>query len=145
MRPPRGPGSPHFAFAPAAAGGSKLPVPYNFGAAVAAQSQAPNSPPPGANDWDCKPTRARPNPVVLVHGLAANQTVNWQTMSPLLANNGYCVFALTYGNDPSAPFPRDQFGGLRQSGNGWREAGTQALDVYSDLKTIYINHNPNSV
>jgi aldehyde dehydrogenase (NAD+) len=37
------------------------------------------------------------------------------------------------------------FGGLRQSGNGWREAGTQALDVYSDLKTVYINHNPDGV
>src|SRR5687767_13052818 len=46
----------------------------------------------------------------------------------------------TYGSEPHLPF-----GGLRQSGNGWREAGTQALDVYSDLKTIYINHNPNQV
>ena len=43
----------------------------------------------------------------------------------------------TYGSEPHMPF-----GGLRQSGNGWREAGTEALDVYSDLKTIYINHNP---
>src|SRR5678816_3467346 len=39
----------------------------------------------------------------------------------------------TYGSEPHMPF-----GGLRRSGNGWREAGTQALDVYSDLKTIYI-------
>ena len=46
----------------------------------------------------------------------------------------------TYGSEPHLPF-----GGLRQSGNGWREAGTQALDVYSDLKTIYINHNPTAV
>ena len=46
----------------------------------------------------------------------------------------------TYGSEPHLPF-----GGLRQSGNGWREAGTQALDVYSDLKTIYINHNPGAV
>jgi alpha-ketoglutaric semialdehyde dehydrogenase len=46
----------------------------------------------------------------------------------------------TYGSEPHMPF-----GGLRQSGNGWREAGTQALDVYSDLKTIYINHNPMAV
>ena len=46
----------------------------------------------------------------------------------------------TYGSEPHLPF-----GGLRQSGNGWREAGTQALDVYSDLKTVYINHNPNNV
>ena len=43
----------------------------------------------------------------------------------------------TYGSEPHMPF-----GGLRQSGNGWREAGTEALDVYSDAKTIYINHNP---
>ena len=31
------------------------------------------------------------------------------------------------------------FGGLRGSGNGTREAGTEALDVYSELKTLYIN------
>jgi aldehyde dehydrogenase (NAD+) len=46
----------------------------------------------------------------------------------------------TYGSEPHMPF-----GGLKQSGNGWREAGTQALDVYSDLKTVYINHNPANV
>jgi len=46
----------------------------------------------------------------------------------------------TYGSEPHMPF-----GGLRQSGNGWREAGAQALDVYSDLKSIYINHNPEAV
>jgi alpha-ketoglutaric semialdehyde dehydrogenase len=46
----------------------------------------------------------------------------------------------TYGSEPHLPF-----GGLRNSGNGWREAGTQALDVYSDLKTVYINHNPQQV
>jgi triacylglycerol lipase len=33
-------------------------------------------------------------------------------MSPLLANNGYCVFALTYGVTPGATAPLDQFGGL---------------------------------
>ncbi len=43
----------------------------------------------------------------------------------------------TYGSEPHMPF-----GGLRQSGNGWREAGAQALDVYSDLKTVYILHDP---
>jgi aldehyde dehydrogenase (NAD+) len=46
----------------------------------------------------------------------------------------------TYGSEPHMPF-----GGLRQSGNGWREAGTEALDVYSDAKTIYINHNPEKI
>jgi aldehyde dehydrogenase (NAD+) len=46
----------------------------------------------------------------------------------------------TFGSEPHMPF-----GGLRQSGTGWREAGTEALDVYSDWKTIYINHDPGMV
>lgn len=46
----------------------------------------------------------------------------------------------TYGSEPHMPF-----GGLRQSGNGTREAGSEALDVYSDWKTIYINHVPGLV
>jgi aldehyde dehydrogenase (NAD+) len=46
----------------------------------------------------------------------------------------------TYGSEPHVPF-----GGLKQSGNGWREAGAEALDVYSDLKTVYVNHNPAAV
>jgi alpha-ketoglutaric semialdehyde dehydrogenase len=43
----------------------------------------------------------------------------------------------TYGSEPHMPF-----GGLGQSGNGWREPGTEALDVYSDLKTVYVRHEP---
>jgi triacylglycerol lipase len=68
--------------------------------------------PPGANDWACRPSGRHPTPVVLVHGLGANMYWNWQTMAPLLAGRGYCVFALTYGVDPRAPFPLDQFGGV---------------------------------
>jgi triacylglycerol lipase len=69
-------------------------------------------PPPGANNWDCKPSAKHPNPVVLVHGLSANMANNWWSMSPVLANRGYCVFALTYGVDPRAPFPLDEMGGV---------------------------------
>jgi acyl-CoA reductase-like NAD-dependent aldehyde dehydrogenase len=47
------------------------------------------------------------------------------------------VNAGTYGSEPHMPF-----GGLKQSGNGWREPGTEALDVYSDLRAIFININP---
>ncbi len=46
----------------------------------------------------------------------------------------------TYGSEPHMPF-----GGLRDSGNGWREAGTEAIEVYSDLKTVYVNHDPSAV
>jgi aldehyde dehydrogenase (NAD+) len=34
------------------------------------------------------------------------------------------------------------FGGPKQSGNGSREPGTEALDVYSELKDIYLNVDP---
>jgi aldehyde dehydrogenase (NAD+) len=46
----------------------------------------------------------------------------------------------TYGSEPHMPF-----GGVRDSGTGWREAGTEAIDVYSDLKTVYVNHDPGQV
>jgi aldehyde dehydrogenase (NAD+) len=44
------------------------------------------------------------------------------------------VNAGTYGSEPHMAF-----GGLKQSGNGSREPGTEALDIYSSLKEIYIN------
>jgi triacylglycerol esterase/lipase EstA (alpha/beta hydrolase family) len=96
----------------AAAASRPYEVPWTFDAALAAQSQDPNASPPGANDFSCRPTRRHPNPVVLVHGLAANQTVNWQTVSPFLANRGYCVFSLTYGTKDGVDPPGYQPGGL---------------------------------
>jgi triacylglycerol esterase/lipase EstA (alpha/beta hydrolase family) len=70
-------------------------------------------PPPGSNDWHCKPSDEHPNPVVLVHGLFANQAENWGYFAPLLARRGYCVFSLTYGRNPLAPPPLSQVGGLQ--------------------------------
>lgn len=46
----------------------------------------------------------------------------------------------TYGSEPHMPF-----GGLKQSGNGTREPGTEALDVYSELKDIYLMMDPSHV
>ncbi|GAB2543117.1 lipase family alpha/beta hydrolase [Nocardia heshunensis] len=69
---------------------------YSYLGGLAAELAAPGQAPPGANDWSCKPTAAHPNPVVLLHGLG-NQTVGWNTLSPVLANAGYCVFSTTYG------------------------------------------------
>jgi triacylglycerol lipase len=66
------------------------------------------NPPSGANIWSCKPTAAHPDPIVLVHGLGATMGENWGYVSPLLAERGYCVFALTYGLDSRFPY----FGGV---------------------------------
>ncbi len=72
------------------------------GASASAESSLSN-PPPGANDFSCKPSPAHPRPIVLVHGLSATMGENWSYLSPKLAARGYCVFALTYGVDPRAP------------------------------------------
>jgi triacylglycerol esterase/lipase EstA (alpha/beta hydrolase family) len=55
--------------------------------------------PEGANDWMCRLTAAHPRPVVLVHGTSANMAQSWSTLSPWLAELGYCVFALNYGEN----------------------------------------------
>jgi aldehyde dehydrogenase (NAD+) len=47
------------------------------------------------------------------------------------------VNAGTFGSEPHWPF-----GGVRFSGNGTREPGTEALDVYSNLKNIILTFDP---
>jgi aldehyde dehydrogenase (NAD+) len=46
----------------------------------------------------------------------------------------------TYGSEPHWGF-----GGVKDSGTGWREPGTEALDVYSDFKMVHVTHDPNRV
>jgi triacylglycerol lipase len=70
---------------------------------VASAQTAPGIPPPGANDWTCAPSAQRPDPVVLVHGTFADMTVSWNLISPALKLDGYCVFALDYGNRGTGP------------------------------------------
>ncbi|MBI4500136.1 MAG: aldehyde dehydrogenase [Gemmatimonadetes bacterium] len=47
------------------------------------------------------------------------------------------VNAGTYGSEPHMPF-----GGVKASGNGSREPGTEALDVYSSLKNVVVCTDP---
>jgi acyl-CoA reductase-like NAD-dependent aldehyde dehydrogenase len=47
------------------------------------------------------------------------------------------VNAGTHGSEPHMAF-----GGVKDSGTGWREAGIEALDVYSDLKVVNLVADP---
>lgn len=89
---------------------TRLPVTYSF-LPSAILGGVPGANAPGTNDFTCKPSAAHPRPVVLVHGTLGNKSTNWQTYGPLLKNNGYCVFAPTYGSTVPVPFP-GAFGGL---------------------------------
>jgi pimeloyl-ACP methyl ester carboxylesterase len=51
----------------------------------------------GAN-VPCTVTPQHPYPVVLLHGTLADMASNWVTLAPMLANLGYCVYALNYGD-----------------------------------------------
>jgi triacylglycerol esterase/lipase EstA (alpha/beta hydrolase family) len=86
-----------------AASAATLPVPYSFGVGVTAELLHPGSAPPGSNNFSCRPSSAHPRPVVLVHGTFGDMTDSWQALSPLLANNGYCVFAFNYGGADGNP------------------------------------------
>jgi triacylglycerol esterase/lipase EstA (alpha/beta hydrolase family) len=126
--------------APAGVAGAadRYPVPYTFSANVVAAALHPGSPPPGSNDWSCKPSAAHPRPVVLVHGLLANMTDNWQTMSPLLANNGYCVFALTYGVPSGSGVPFET-GGLNAMEHSAAELSTFVDQVLAATKAKQVD------
>jgi len=83
--------------ASAAAAAPDYPVNYSFATGFVAGFLFPDTPPAGANDWSCRPSSQHPYPVVLVHGTFENMNDNWGGASPLLADEGYCVFAFDYG------------------------------------------------
>src|ERR1700729_1473224 len=100
-----------------------LPVVYNGLLGYAHAN--PTASPPGANDWSCKPSAAHPRPVILVHGTFADMSDSWQALSPLLRNNGYCVFALNYRS-------YDGSGSVGVDATGDIAASAQQLSTFVD-------------
>jgi triacylglycerol lipase len=128
----------------AAAAGKPLKVTYNFLVDAVAAGYPFNADPPGANDWSCKPTAAHPRPVILVHGTAGNKNTNWRTYAPLLKNNGYCVFALTYGVAPGSPPVIDQLGGftsIKGSAQAFADFVARVLRSTGARKVDLIGHS----
>lgn len=78
-------------------GRDDLPVVLSFPKSLAVGFEHPTASPPGADDPDCKPSGEHPRPVVLVHGTFNNRASTWNALSPLLKNEGYCVFSLNFG------------------------------------------------
>ncbi|WP_158887621.1 esterase/lipase family protein [Amycolatopsis anabasis] len=94
----------------------------------------------GLNDWSCRPGPAHPEPVVLVHGTGDNKDTTWRALGPMLAERGYCAFALTYGVVPNTPIVRDVVGGMMPMDYSARElqsfvdtvlrvTGTRRVDI----------------
>ena len=124
----------------ATAATSQLPVVYNSLNGNAHSS--PTASPPGANNWSCRPTAAHPRPVILVHGTFENMADNWQALSPLLFNNGYCVFALNYGGfDGSDAIGIDATGPIETSAQQLSAFVAKVLTATRAKKVDLVGHS----
>lgn len=79
------------------ASAAPLDVPYNFLDGVLAELATPGGSLPGTNDPECELSSQHPRPVILLHGTGGGRQTNWVTLAPTLVNEGYCVYAPTYG------------------------------------------------
>ncbi|TCP47332.1 hypothetical protein EV191_112128 [Tamaricihabitans halophyticus] len=51
----------------------------------------------GYNNWNCKPTKERPNPTIVMHGGGGNPHGHMGTLGASLAARGFCTFLPLYG------------------------------------------------
>jgi len=96
----------------------------------------------GANNG-CKPSTAHPYPVVLVHATFADEGSNWVTLAPLLANEGYCVYAFNYGATLASlelwPFIGPRIDGLGHIENSAKELSSFVSNVLSKTKAAKVD------
>jgi triacylglycerol esterase/lipase EstA (alpha/beta hydrolase family) len=119
---------------------AQLPVIYDGILGYAHAS--PTASPPGANDWSCKPSAAHPRPVILVHGTFADMSDSWHSLSPLLYDNGYCVFALNYGSyGGSGQLGIYGTGDIEQSAQQLASFVTQVLRATGASKVDLVGHS----
>lgn len=78
------------------------PAQSSRSAAAAYAESHSGTAPGGANDFDCGPSDSHPKPVILAHGTDSNAYSDWAMLSPMLTEDGYCVFAPNYGADAAS-------------------------------------------
>jgi len=129
--------------APATAS-AKYSVPYGgtaLGDAIWNETWEPETV-EGANR-SCKPSSAHPYPVVLVHATLADEGSNWVTLAPLLANEGYCVYAFNYGATLASlevwPFIGPRIDGLGHIENSAKELSSFVNSVLSKTKASKVD------
>jgi triacylglycerol lipase len=89
--------------------------------------------PLGANDWSCRPTQERPHPAVIVHGTFGDRASLLDALSFTLAGDGYCVFALDYGNRATGP--------IEESAAELRDFVARVLDETGAQRVSIVGHS----
>ncbi|MGZ4450631.1 MAG: esterase/lipase family protein [Nocardioides sp.] len=96
----------------------------------------PTSPfgePTGANDWHCRPTAARPEPVIIVHGTFGDRKDLLDDLSSAMVAQGFCVFSLDYGNRGTGPIER--------SARQLKQFTTKVLAATGAAKVSMVGHS----
>lgn len=95
------------------------------------------TPPPGANDPECRPDASHPEPIVLVPGTFETMWQNWADLSPYLAKKGYCVYSLNYGFSSAGP----STGPIEQSADELKTFVDRVLAHTGAKKVSIIGHS----
>jgi aldehyde dehydrogenase (NAD+) len=132
-------------------GGERLPQPGFYIAPTVVEGAAPDSEISckelfgpittlhRVKDFDEALAVANASPYGLTAAIWTDSVHRAQVFVQKVVAGGVQVNGPTYGFEPHVPF-----GGQKDSGTGWREPGTEALDVYSDWKTVYVTHDPSA-
>jgi aldehyde dehydrogenase (NAD+) len=132
-------------------GGERLPQPGFYIAPTIVEGAAPDSEIScqelfgpittlhRVRDFDEALSVANASPYGLTAAIWTDSVHRSQVFVQKVVAGGVQVNGPTYGFEPHVPF-----GGQKDSGTGWREPGTEALDVYSDWKTVYVTHDPSA-
>lgn len=128
------------------AAAASLPVPYgNLYPFTGVALTDWNGSPPGANDWNCKPTASHPYPVVLVTSTFLSAAVNWTSISPYLHNRGHCVFTFDYGRRPFIPPGLNGIGDIVESAGETAEFVDRVLAATGASKVDLVGHSQGGI